>query len=86
MALICKGLFPSISTFETLPKKALAKVRDNFSAVVFHEGSLWLGGDEGTCIDRLSQDATGNFDSHKRFDLMSLLALPGGPKSETLNF
>jgi hypothetical protein len=65
-----------------LTKKELAKVRDNFSAVVFHEGSLWLGGDEGTFIDRMSQDSTGNFDSHKRFDLMPLLELPGGPKSE----
>jgi len=74
---------PTLRLDKTLwTKKELAKVRDNFSAVVFHEGSLWLGGDEGTCIERLSQDATGNFDRHKRFDLMSLLDLPGGPKSE----
>ena len=61
-----------------LPKKELVKIRDNFSAVVLHGDHLWLGGDEGTSIDRMTRDADGNFGSHTRFDLAPLLNLPGG--------
>ena len=43
---------------------------------------LWLGGDEGTSIDRMTRDWSGNFGSHKRFDLKDLLKLPGGTKEE----
>jgi len=62
----------------TIPKKDLAKIRDNFSAAVFHGNHLWLGGDEGTSIDRVSREADGNFAGHTRFDLASVLSLPGG--------
>src|SRR4051794_24967819 len=65
-----------------LSKKDLAKVRDNFSAVVFHGKNLWLGGDEGTLIDRMTQQQDGNFGAHQRFDLDPLLKLPDGTKSE----
>ena len=59
----------------TLPKKELEKIRDNFSAVVLHDDQLWLGGDEGTSIDRMTRDASGNFAGHQRFDLAPLLKL-----------
>jgi hypothetical protein len=62
----------------TIPKKDLAKIRDNFSAAVFHDHHLWLGGDEGTSIDRVSREADGSFAGHTRFNLASVLPLPGG--------
>ena len=62
----------------TLSKKDLAKIRDNFSAAVVNGSHLWLGGDEGTSIDRLSREADGSFAGHTRFDLASVLPLPGG--------
>ncbi len=43
---------PILRLDNALPKKELAKIRDNFSAIVLHEDQLWLGGDEGTSIDR----------------------------------
>jgi hypothetical protein len=69
---------PILRLDPSLPKKALARIRDNFSAVVLHDSHLWLGGDEGTSIDRMTRDAAGNFASHTRFDLAPLLGLPGG--------
>ena len=69
---------PILRLDSALPKKELAKIRDNFSAVVLHGDHLWLGGDEGTSIDRMTRDADGNFGSHTRFDLAPLLNLPGG--------
>jgi hypothetical protein len=62
--------------------KDLAKARDNLSAVVLQDKQLWLGGDEGTSIDRMTSDGSGNFGSHKRFDLKDLLKLPGRAKEE----
>ena len=67
---------------DVIPKKDLAKARDNLSAVVLQDKHLWLGGDEGTSIDRMTRDSSGNFGSHKRFDLKDLLKLPGGTKEE----
>jgi hypothetical protein len=61
-----------------IPKKDLAKIRDNFSGAVFDGSHLWLGGDEGTSVDRLTREADGSFASHIRFDLASVLSLPGG--------
>jgi len=55
-----------------LLKEDLPKARDNVSAVVLHGEHLWLGGDEGTFIDRMTRDARGNFGSHVRFDLFAL--------------
>jgi Protein of unknown function (DUF3616) len=69
---------PILRLDPTLSKKELAKIRDNFSAVVLHGSQLWLGGDEGTSLDRMTRDAVGNFGSHTRFDLAPLLRLPGG--------
>ena len=65
-----------------LPKKDLAKARDNLSAVVVQGEHLWLGGDEGTSIDRMTKDASGDFGSHKRFELKDLLKMPGPAKEE----
>jgi hypothetical protein len=42
-----------------LLKKDLAKARDNLSAVVLRDNRLWLGGDEGTSIDRMTRDPSG---------------------------
>jgi hypothetical protein len=61
----------------TLPKKDLAKVRDNFSGAVLDGDHLWLGGDEGTFIDRVTREEDGNFAGHTRFDMASVLQLPG---------
>ena len=63
-------------------KKDLAKARDNVSAVVLDGDHLWLGGDEGTAIDRMTRDARGNFGHHVRFELTDHLALPAPAKEE----
>jgi hypothetical protein len=63
-------------------KKDLAKARDNLSAVVLRDNHLWLGGDEGTSIDRMTRDASGNFGDHSRFELKDLLKLPASAKEE----
>ncbi len=65
-----------------LLQDGLADARDNVSAVVVRENHLWLGGDEGTSIDRMTRDANGNFDDHVRFDLKDLLKLPAPAKEE----
>ena len=51
----------------------LKDVRDNFSAIVAVDGFLWLGGDEGTQIERMTRDSAGNYGAHQQFDLASLL-------------
>lgn len=65
-----------------LPKKALAKIRDNLSAIVLEHDHLWLGGDEGTAIHRMTRQATGDFAAHTTFDLKPLLSLPGAADEE----
>jgi len=57
-------------------KKDLVRIRDNFSAIVLRGDNLWLGGDEGTQIDRMTRDGVGNFGQHRRFDLGKLVTLP----------
>ena len=57
-------------------KKDLAKIRDNLSAIVLAGNHVWLGGDEGTHLHRMTRDAGGDFGDHKRFDLAPLLDLP----------
>jgi len=57
-------------------EKALKDVRDNLSAIAVHENTLWLGGDEGTGVHRMTRDATGNFANHTPIDVKSLLKLP----------
>jgi hypothetical protein len=73
---------PILRLDNALPKKELAKIRDNFSAIVLHEDRLWLGGDEGTSIDLMTRDPAGDFGSHRRFDLEPLLKLPDGTEGE----
>ena len=62
----------------TLPKKELEKIRDNFSGAVCGGTHLWLGGDEGTLVDRFTRQGDDAFGDHARFDLASVLQLPGG--------
>ena len=69
---------PVLRLDASIPRKELAKIRDNFSALVLDDTHLWLGGDEGTSIDRMTRGADGNFGDHRRFDLAPLLNLPGG--------
>ena len=52
-----------------LPKKDLEKIRDNVSAIVLDGNHLWLGGDEGTSIHRMTRDASGDFGDHTSFEL-----------------
>src|SRR5262245_65713735 len=63
-------------------KKDIAKVRGNVAAVVLRGDQLWLGGDEGTAIDRMTRKASGDFGSHVRFELSDHVALPAAPKEE----
>ena len=57
----------------------LEDIRNNFSAIVAAGNFLWLGGDEGTQIDRMTADSAGNYGAHRRFELASLLPdLPAG--------
>jgi len=65
-----------------LLKKDLAKARDNLSGVVLEGDHLWLGGDEGTSIDRMTRDGSGNYGSHIRFELQKTLHLPAPAKEE----
>lgn len=65
-----------------IPAEHLPDIRDNFSAIALSGGHLWLGGDEGTQIDRMTADRAGNFGQHQRFDLAALLKLPSGADSE----
>jgi len=62
--------------------KDVRKARDNVSAIVLRGDHLWLGGDEGTSIDRMTRNALRRFDKHARFDLHGMLKLPAKPKEE----
>jgi Protein of unknown function (DUF3616) len=53
----------------------LTKIRDNCSALLIHNEHLWIGGDEGTCVDRFAPLGDGNFGQHQRFDLAPILNL-----------
>lgn len=66
----------------SIPAQRLADIRNNLSAIVAARGHLWLGGDEGTEIDRVEADGTGGFGHHQRFDLEPILDLPSGAGSE----
>jgi Protein of unknown function (DUF3616) len=65
-----------------LPKKDLEKIRDNVSAIAIDGEHLWLGGDEGTSIHRMTRDASANFGNHTSFDLHGTLGLPGPSDQE----
>src|SRR5437867_3887543 len=53
----------------------LANIRDNCSALLIHNEHLWIGGDEGTSVDRLAPLGDGNYGGHQRFDLAPILNL-----------
>jgi hypothetical protein len=73
---------PILRFSAALSKKDLEKVRDNLSAVVVDHDHLWLGGDEGTSVHRMTRDESGNFGDHTAFDLKDTLKLPGSAKEE----
>lgn len=64
---------PVLNLDTALP--AFKDIRDNLSAIVLADEHLWLGGDEGTEVHRLTRNAKGDFEAHKRFDLKDLLKL-----------
>ena len=66
----------------SLPKKEVAKIRDNVSAIVLDGERLWLGGDEGTAIHRMTREVSGDFGTHVSFNLQDTLGLPGPAKEE----
>lgn len=75
---------PTLTFDSTLGK--VDDIRNNLSAIVSEGPHLWLGGDEGTMIERLTRDAAGDFGTHARFDLAGLLALPDqGPKPSEID-
>ncbi len=59
----------------SIPNADRLKIRDNFSAIVLSGQHLWLGGDEGTAIDRMTVDAAGNFGQHQRTNLGTFIKL-----------
>lgn len=67
---------------ENFPEKVLAEIRDNLSAVVLQGDTLWLGGDEGTQMHRMSREPSGDFGLHQRFDLKEILEIPGPENQE----
>ncbi len=73
---------PLLRFADTLSKEDLENIRDNVSAIVLDGDHLWLGGDEGTAVHRMTRDASGNFASHTSFDLKERLGLPGPAKEE----
>ena len=66
----------------SLSEKQVAKVRDNLSAIVLSESHLWLGGDEGTSVHRMTLEPSGEFASHTTFELKDILSLPGADGEE----
>ena len=61
---------------------ALEAVRDNVSAIVNDRDHLWLGGDEGTSIHRMTRQRSGNFGDHVTFELKDILRLPAPAEEE----
>ena len=56
---------------------------EDLSAVVFTpDNHLWLGSDETTSLERLSQIDAYTFGNHKTFSLAELLELPASPDEE----
>lgn len=53
----------------------LQAVLENLSAMALVGEDLWLGGDEGTCLERVTRDGP-DFAKHRRFDLAEILDLP----------
>jgi hypothetical protein len=73
---------PLVSLDATLSPTRLETLRNNFSGLAFSKDHLWIGGDEGTLIERLNPTPDGNFNHHRRYDLADILDLPGGKLTE----
>jgi hypothetical protein len=73
---------PLLRFSAALPPKDLERIRDNVSAIALDGDHLWLGGDEGTAIHRMTRDASGDFADHMSFELKETLGLPGPAKEE----
>ncbi len=73
---------PLLQFNDALPPKDLEKLRDNLSAIALDGTHLWLGGDEGTAIHRMTRDTSGDFAEHTCFELKEILGLPGPAKEE----
>ncbi len=73
---------PLLRFSSSLPLKVLKKLRNNLSAIALDGTHLWLGGDEGTAIHRMSRDASGDFGEHTSFKLKEMLGLPGPAEEE----
>lgn len=58
-----------------IPNADRLKIRDNFSAIVLAGRHLWLGGDEGTSVERMTVDPSGNFGQHQRTELGKFIHL-----------
>ncbi|BCS31383.1 hypothetical protein TBR22_A05830 [Luteitalea sp. TBR-22] len=65
----------SIRFDPAIAAKEVASIVSNLSGAVIAGPHLWLGGDEGTGVERLTRDADGGFSGHERFDLAEVLGL-----------
>jgi hypothetical protein len=61
------------------------KIRNDLSAIVQTGNNLWLGTDEGVCIERLTARNEGSYGQHKRFDLRQFLELPVDDENEEVD-
>ena len=59
-------------------------VRTNLSSVAFAGRFLWLGTDEGTCLERLERAGSG-YAGHQRIDLRDLLDLPARSRDDEID-
>lgn len=73
---------PLLRFSSSLPPEGLEKLRDNLSAIALDGAHLWLGGDEGTAIHRMSPYGSGDFADHTSFELKEMLGLPGPAEEE----
>jgi len=75
-------LSPLLRFSSALATEDQEKLRDNLSAIVLDGNHLWLGGDEGTAIHRMTRGASGDFAEHTSFELKEILGLPGSADDE----
>ncbi len=73
---------PLLQFSSAIPPEDLENLRDNLSAIVLDGDHLWLGGDEGTEIHRMTREASGDFADHTSFQLKEMLGLPGPAEEE----
>lgn len=70
--------------FDNAPKKVADKIRRNASGLALDGGNLWVGGDEGRCLERLTL-VDGEYRNHKRFDLAEYLPLETAKKQDEID-